>query len=227
MQPSILALALIAGQASPPDEAFFEAKIRPVLLESCFQCHGGMKVSNKLRVDSRDALLAGGRNGPAIMPGKADKSLLLQAIRHAHADFKMPPGKKLPAHVIKDFADWIDRGAAWPKSSQAIFKAQEHWAFRPVKSVPAPDDPTGWATHPIDRHIAAKLREQGLKPVGPADTRTLLRRVTFDLTGLPTTAEETARTLASAKPQAAWQETVDRLLASPRYGERWGRHWMD
>ncbi len=229
---ALLTLALIVGQPAPADEAFFEAKIRPVLVESCFKCHGGTKVSNKLRVDSRAALVTGGRSGPALVPGQPDKSLLLQAIRHTHDDLKMPPGQKLPAHVAKDFADWIGQGAVWSKTSKAGFNAQQHWAFQPVKNVPPPADPTGWATHPIDRYLAAKLREQGLKPVQAADARTLIRRLTFDLTGLPPTPAEIGEYVeasadASAKPQAAWAKVVERLLASPRYGERWGRHWMD
>src|SRR5437764_870366 len=138
-----LTLAMILGQAAPADDAFFEAKIRPVLAESCFKCHGGTKVSNKLRVDSREALLKGGKSGPAIVPGQPDKSMLLQAIRHTHDDLKMPPGQKLPAHVVKDFADWIAQGAAWSKASKAGFQPQQHWAFQPVKNVPPPDDPTG------------------------------------------------------------------------------------
>src|SRR5262249_34177272 len=158
-----------------------------VLVESCFKCHGGMKVSNKLRVDSREALLKGGRSGPALVPGQADKSLLLQAIKHTHDELKMPPGQKLPAHGVKDFSDWISQGAVWRKSSKVGFDAKQPWAFLPIKNTAPPDDPTGWATHPIDRYIAAKLREQGLKPVGPAEPRTLIRRLTFDLTGLPPT----------------------------------------
>src|SRR6059036_3846036 len=117
MQPAaLLALALIAGQPRPAPDltgAFFEAKIRPVLVESCFKCHGGAKISSGLRVDSRDALLQGGKHGPALVPGQPDKSLLLRALRHSQKDLQMPPGQKLPAHVVGDFARWIERGAAW------------------------------------------------------------------------------------------------------------------
>jgi hypothetical protein len=229
---AVWTLALAIGQTGSAEDAFFEAKIRPVLVETCFKCHGGTKVSNQLRVDSREALLKGGKNGPALIPGQPDKSLLLKAIRHSDAELKMPPGQKLPAHVVKDFADWIQQGAAWSTSGKFNFNPQQHWAFQPVKTVPAAEDPTGWAKHPIDRYIAAKLREQGMKPVAPADPRILIRRVTFDLTGLPPAPDDvedfvTAWDAASAKPQAAWGIVVDRLLASPRYGERWGRHWMD
>jgi hypothetical protein len=221
-----MALALVIGQASA-DEEFFEAKIRPVLVESCFKCHGGMKVSNKLRVDSRESLLKGGKSGPALVPGQPGKSLLLQAMMHADADLKMPPGQKLPAHVVRDFTNWIERGAVWTKESKGGFNAKQHWAFAPIKNTPPPADPTGWAEHPIDRYIAAKLREQGLKPVGAADARTLIRRVTFDLTGLPPTSAEVEEFVGAAKSAKSQAALVDRLLASPRYGERWGRHWMD
>ncbi|MSQ93122.1 MAG: DUF1553 domain-containing protein [Gemmataceae bacterium] len=216
-----MSLIFALGQPSAADDSFFEAKIRPVLIESCFKCHGGEKVSHKLRVDSRDALVKGGKSGPALVPGKPEKSLLLQAIKQSSEDLRMPPGGKLPAHVIADFTAWIERGAVWPKSSKRGFQARTHWAFQPMKNVAPPADPTRWAEHPIDRYIAANLREQGLKPARAAEPRSLLRRVTFDLTGLPPTVEE------SATPQAAWETVVDRLLASPRYGERWARHWMD
>ncbi len=227
-----MSLVLVLGQPSAADDSFFEAKIRPVLIESCFKCHGGEKVSHKLRVDSRDALVKGGKSGSAIVPGKPKESLLLQAIKHTSEDLRMPPGGKLPAHVITDFTAWIERGAVWPKTSKAGFEAKTHWAFQRMKNVPPPADPTEWAEHPIDRYIAAKLREQGLKPVAPAEPRALLRRMAFDLTGLPPTAEEMENDInawhaASAKRQAAFDKVIDRLLASPRYGERWARHWMD
>ena len=229
---AVWTLALAIGQTGSADDAYFEAKIRPVLVETCFKCHGGTKVSNQLRVDSREALLKGGKNGPALVPGQPDKSLLLKAIRHADEELKMPPGQKLPAHVVKDFADWIQQGATWSTSGKIHFNPRQHWAFQPVKNAPPAEDPSGWANHPIDRYIAARLCEQGLKPVEPADSRILIRRVTFDLIGLPPTPAEVeefviAWDAASAKPQAAWGKVVERLLASPRYGERWGRHWMD
>ncbi len=157
-----------------------------------------------------------------------DRSLLLQAMRHAHDELHMPPGKKLPDHVLNDIAAWIKHGAAWPQkaANQDAFAPQTHWAFRPVKPPPLPDDPTGWAQHPIDRFIAAKLRGQGLEPVGPADRRALLRRLTFDLIGLPPAPEEIDAFLGDASG-GAYAKVVDRLLASPHHGERWGRHWLD
>ncbi len=228
-----LLLLVLSGPAlgqSAADEALFEAKVRPVLAGACFKCHGGTKTSGGLRVDSRAALLTGGDHGPAIVPGAPEKSLLLEAIRHSRpeAELRMPPGKKLPEHVLADFARWIERGAAWPTAtaSAAAFAPQKHWAFQPVRPVEPPADPAGWARHPVDRFIAAKLHALGLVPVGPADRRALIRRATFDLIGLPPTPEEVEAFVADGAPDA-FARVVDRLLASPHYGERWGRHWMD
>ena len=216
----------LAGADDRDAETFFELKIRPVLADTCFKCHGGKKTSNGLRVDSREALLKGGDSGPALVPGKPDKSLMIQAIRHTGDELKMPPDKKLPEAVVAEFTKWVNDGAIWPKKTASSFRSQKHWAFEPVKKPTPPVDPTGWASHPVDQFIAAKLRERGLKPTGPADKRVLLRRVYFDLIGLPPTPKEMADFLADQSPDA-YAKVVDRLLASPQYGERWGRHWMD
>ena len=227
----LLLLVIIPATAraqAPADEAFFEAKIRPVLVEMCFKCHGGAKTSGELRVDSRAALAKGGARGPAIVAGAPEKSLLLQAMRHTHEELRMPPGKKLPEHVLRDFGAWIKQGAPWPATAanHEAFAPQRHWAFQPVRAATPPADPTGWAQHPIDRFIAAKLREQGLAPVSPASRRELIRRATFDLIGLPPTSEEVAE-FAGDTSCVAYEKLIDRLLASPHYGERWGRHWLD
>jgi hypothetical protein len=218
---------LVLGQTSP-DDGFFEARIRPVLANTCFKCHGPDKAKSGLRVDSRPALMKGGERGPAIVPGQPGKSLLLQALQHSDKEVRMPPDKKLPAHVVADFAAWIQKGAVWPATSAARTHPsfEKHWAFQPVKNVSAPPDASGWARHPIDRFIRARLKSQGLEPVGPAQRRDLLRRATFDLIGLPPTPEETETFLADNHPEA-FGRVVDRLLASPHYGERWGRYWMD
>jgi hypothetical protein len=222
-----LAAAVTLGNADRPDpDTFFELKIRPILVEKCFKCHGGKKVSSGLRVDSRSALLKGGERGPAIVPGQPDKSLLLQAIRHAHEDIKMPPKNRLPDPVIADFAAWVKDGAAWPKYLPRGFQVQKHWAFEPVKKVTPPADTSGWSNNPIDQFVLAQLHRRKLKPAPPADRRTLLRRLYFDLVGLPPTPDEMAAFLADHSP-VAYARVVDRLLASPQYGERWGRHWMD
>jgi cytochrome c553 len=219
--------ASVARGQGPDTETFFELKVRPVLAGTCFKCHGGTKVSSGLRVDSRAALLKGGDSGPAIFPGDPDQSLLLQAVRHTHATLRMPPKDKLSEAIISDLAAWIRAGAPWPDAAKAKpFAAQNHWAFQPVRPVTPPPDPTGWAHHPIDRFVMARLRQQGLHPVAPADRRTLLRRATFDLIGLPPAPEEMASFLADDAPDA-FEKVMERLLASPHYGERWGRHWLD
>ncbi len=220
------------AQAPSDREAFFETKIRPVLAGTCFKCHGddtevgGM---GGLRVDSRDALLKGGDRGAAIVPNHADRSILVKALRHeAGSKLKMPPGKKLPPAVIDDFVTWINAGAVWPKAAGRFdaFVSRKHWAFQPVKAVSPPPDLDGRSYNPIDRFVAQRRCAAGLRPVGPADRRTLLRRVTFDLLGLPPTPSELAAFLADARPDA-FARVVERLLASPHYGERWGRYWMD
>jgi hypothetical protein len=222
----LVAFAMPARAQREDAETFFETKIRPVLADRCFKCHGGKKVSNGLRVDSRQALLQGGDSGPALVPGDTAKSLLIRALRHADETLKMPPDRKLPDPVIADFVSWVERGAAWPTAASSAFQSQQHWAFAPVGRVVPPTEASGAAANPIDRFILGKLHEHGLRPVPPADRRTLLRRVYFDLLGLPPSPEEMADFLADPAPDA-WEKVVERLLASPHYGERWGRHWMD
>jgi cytochrome c553 len=208
-------------------EEFFELKVRPVLAGTCFPCHGGKKTSGGLRVDSRQALLEGGDSGPAIEPGNPEGSLLVAAVRHEDEALKMPPGAgaKLPDEAVADLVAWVARGAEWPESA-AGFRAERHWAFEPVRTIQPPDDPTGWSGHPIDRFLSARWRAAGLTPVGEVDRRALIRRLSFDLIGLPPTPEEVAGFTSDPAPDA-YERLVDRLLASPRYGERWGRHWMD
>ncbi|HZV05070.1 MAG TPA: PSD1 and planctomycete cytochrome C domain-containing protein [Gemmataceae bacterium] len=227
----LLALLLLAStvQAQSEAETFFETRIRPVLAGTCFKCHGGNKVSAGLRVDSRQALLGGGQSGPALVPGAPERSLLIRALRHsATAEIKMPPNQKLSDSTIADFERWVKEGAIWPAAAPGVdvFAAGKHWAFVPVRKPQPPHDSSGWAGGPLDCFIAAGQRERGVRPVAPADRRTWLRRVTFDLIGLPPTPEEIAAFLADSSAEAH-ARVVDRLLASPRYGERWGRHWMD
>jgi hypothetical protein len=230
-----LTVPAIAAEApkDPAAERLFESKIRPVLAGRCWKCHGGDKARGGLRLDSREALLEGGDHGPAIVPGDPEKSLLIQAIRHAHDEIKMPPKQRLPDAVVADFAAWVKGGATWPKAApvarsgdRAPTGAKRLWAFEPVRKSLPPPDPDGWAANPVDRFIRARLRQQGFQPAGPADRRTLIRRATFDLTGLPPTPAEVDAFLADRSPDA-WARVVDRLLASPHYGERWGRHWLD
>ncbi len=229
----LLTLALVASLAvaAPPaadrePDTFFELKIRPVLAGTCFKCHGGDKTSRGLRVDSREALLKGGAGGPAIVPGEPEKSLLVRALRHTSEELAMPPGRRLPEAVAADFATWVTRGAPWPRSAAASFRAEKHWAFQPVRPVEPPPDSGGWAATAVDQFVAAGLRREALKPVGPADRYALVRRVTFDLTGLPPSPEEVESFVNDPAPDA-YARLVERLLASPRYGECWARHWLD
>jgi hypothetical protein len=217
----------LRAEAAQPDE-FFENKIRPVLVESCLKCHGGEKTSSGLRLDGRRHLVAGGDRGPAIIPGDADSSLLVESIRGTHDDLVMPPNKPLPEAVVHNFSQWIDAGAVWPERvAGAASDAGRHWAFVPPGRVPVPErENEALSSHPIDRFIEARQREFGLRPVAAADRATLIRRASFDLTGLPPTWQQAERFVSDSEPRA-FERLIDQLLASPRYGERWGRYWLD
>ncbi len=220
----------VADQPSTDREAFFELRVRPVLATTCFKCHGGQKTGNNLRVDRREALFKGGDSGPAIVAGDAEKSLLIRAVRYRDDDLKMPPDKKLPDAVIADFERWVRDGAVWPQRADrmatATFRQEQHWAFQPIAKRIPPRDPSGWSVNGVDGFIRAALAAHGLKPGAAAGKGTLLRRAYFDLVGLPPTPDEVAAFLADDSPQA-FAKVVERLLASPQYGERWGRYWMD
>jgi hypothetical protein len=236
------AVAAAALLLAPQDDgvAFFEKRIRPVLAEHCYSCHSAKadKLKGGLLLDTREGTLKGGDSGPALVPGSPGKSLLLQALRGADPDTVMPPKpkKRLPAAVVKDFEQWISAGAPDPRSADASApargkidwdEARKYWAFQPIRepAVPTVRD-AAWPASPIDRFILARLEARGLKPAPDADPAAFLRRLTFDLTGLPPTPEEIEAFLADPSAEAA-ARVVDRLLASPAYGERWGRHWLD
>jgi mono/diheme cytochrome c family protein len=224
--------------ADASGDDFFENQIRPLLVQRCASCHT-QTASSGLRVDSRDSLLKGGEHGPAILPGNPDGSLLVQAVRQ-EGSLKMPRGGKLTAREVADLVAWVKMGAPWPKSAPTLvetasaadgFKVtpqqREFWSFQPLQEPKPPAIPgSKWANTNIDRFILAKLSAAGLKPVAAADRKTLIRRATLDLTGLPPTPEEVAA-FVNDRSAGAYAEVVDRLLASPRYGERWGRHWLD
>ncbi|HUY35804.1 MAG TPA: PSD1 and planctomycete cytochrome C domain-containing protein [Pirellulales bacterium] len=228
-----------ASAASAQDIAQFEKKVRPLLLARCVKCHGAEKSEAGLRLDSAAALAAGGDSGPVVVAGKPDDSPLIQAVRQT-AELKMPPDGKLDEIEVAELVAWVAAGAAWPAdvhgqqanataATPVKFTAEQKafWAFQPVHDPPPPDvKATGWPTSPIDCFILAPLERQGLSPAPPADKRTLLRRVSFDLIGLPPTPEEIDAFLADPSPDAL-AKVVDRLLRSPHYGERWGRHWLD
>ena len=237
----LLATAWLRASAAIPasdDVEVFESRIRPIFAEHCYQCHSDKaeKLKGELRLDSPAAILKGGKSGPVIIPNQPDASLLLRAVRYKDPDLKMPPkGKKLTAEQIAVLEGWVQMGAPVPSTSSNtaaglidIARARAtHWAFQPVDkpSLP-PVRKAGWVRTPVDNFILAMLERKGLQPAPAADRRVLMRRVTYDLTGLAPTPEQTDEYLNDAKPDA-YARLVERLLASPQYGERWGRYWLD
>lgn len=235
----LLACLFVSLAGADEGTDYFEKHIRPVLATRCYGCHNSKaKVAQgDFFADSKDGLLRGGKSGvPAVVPGKPEDSLLIKAIQGAHKDLKMPPGKPLPPEQVEAFVAWVKMGAPDPRTGTAPIvekpaydwaAEKKHWAYQPVQDAqpPAVADPE-WNKTAVDRFIKAKLDEKKLKPFGRADKRTLLRRVTYDLTGLAPTPEEVDAFLADTSPQAL-EKVVDRLLASQAYGERWGRHWLD
>ncbi len=221
--------------AQSQDEAFFENRIRPVLANHCHTCHTDLQ-SGGLRLDSREAMLKGGNSGPAVIPGDPDSSLLIQAVHHTHERLKMPPAGQLPQAQIADLVEWVKAGAVWGGDLPEVSRTPDYvitpeqkafWAFQPVKEQPVPEvKHKDWTVTPIDQFIVAELEERNLAQVAEADKRTLIRRATFDLIGLPPRPEEVESFLADDSADA-FSKVVDRLLASPHYGERWGRHWLD
>lgn len=226
----MLVTSIVAASNARADERedFFETRIRPVLVNACFRCHGDLKTSGTLRVDSREALLKGGDSGAAIVPGKPDESVLIRAIRREADVSAMPPekDKALRPDQIDAFVTWIKNGAVWPAKT-AKFEATKHWAFEPIRSAAPPEiQDKAWAKTNIDFFIRAKQEAAGVRPAPFSDKRTLIRRAAFDLTGLPPTPEEIAA-FESDSSQQAFESVVNRLLKSPHYGEHWGRHWLD
>lgn len=228
-----------AAEITTADRDFFEASIRPILVDQCFSCHGEKQQKGGLRLDSRAAILQGGDSGPAI-EGTDLASLLVEVVEYT-GDYKMPPKAKLPEEQIAAIREWVRRGAPWPdaktpapggKKAEKEFdlasRKAAHWSFQPLAQVKPPSIsvPADWVAGDIDRFLAARWQSESLSPAPLADKATLLRRVTFDLTGLPPSVAELEAFLADDSPQA-WEKVVDRLLASPRYGERWARRWLD
>src|SRR5262245_42468895 len=210
---------------------FFERQVRPLLVEHCQSCHGAKKQEAGLRLDSAAALAAGSDSGPVVAAGSLDDSRLIDVIRYA-GDVKMPPKGKLPRPAIETLERWVRQGAAWPAESQAgshsaATDRKPHWAFQPVADAAIPQvNDARWVESPVDAFILARWEQADLKPAERASRRTLIRRATFDLHGLPPTPEEIADFERDQSPDA-FAKVVERLLASPRYGERWGRHWLD
>ena len=238
---ALISLAMAPTLAFSDDAAarleFFEKKIRPILAGHCYTCHSTNTNSRGgLRADDINGLLTGGEHGPAVVPGKPEESLLILAVRHTEGQRKMPPEQKLDDAQIADLTRWIEDGAAWPTESdwtpsdpgpEYARLRSEHWAWQPLidPAIPAVVNEK-WPRDVIDRFLLSRMEKEGLQPVGDADKTTLIRRATFDLTGLPPTPEEIAAFIADDSPQA-FERVVDRLLDSPAFGERWGRHWLD
>ncbi len=229
MRAGLCLLVLFAAAAPALADDHFEKHVRPLLVEHCLQCHGAEKQKGGLRLDSKAGWQAGGDSGPAVAPGDPDKSPLVKALRGADGFAQMPPKGKLPDAAVAALAKWVKAGAPDPRTgapaatgAMSIEAGKKWWAFQPVKR---PAVPPG-ATNPIDAFLLAKLHVKRLAFAPPADRRTLLRRATYDLTGLPPTAEDVHAFEKDAAPNA-FEKVVDRLLASPAYGERWGRHWLD
>jgi hypothetical protein len=253
----VLAVASATGlncaRAGEPDsktqaarEQFFEQNVRPLLAENCYTCHGDKKQKGGLRLDSLEAILKGGESGPAVVPGKPDESLIVEAINYE--GLEMPPTGKLSPEKAAVLTRWVSLGAPWPSRDRAAHAAplpagfggtkpsaadRAMWSLQPVRrsSIPGPVKPgsatwAGWSRNPIDQFICKALLDHGLTPAPEADKVTLIRRSTFDLTGLPPTPEDVDAFLADDAP-GAYERLIDRLLASPRYGQRWARHWLD
>jgi Protein of unknown function (DUF1553)/Protein of unknown function (DUF1549)/Planctomycete cytochrome C len=236
---SLLAVALLTTSVGADAGAeFFEKKIRPIFVAQCNSCHSvkAKKLRGKFLLDSRADLMRGGEGGAAIVPGDPDKSRLIHAVRYADVDFQMPPREKLSVRDIADLVAWVKMGAPWPGAAGPAVVKEEfdlarrkatHWAWRPlaVPVVPAVKDST-WARSNVDRFLLSRLEAKSLRPAPATDRGTLLRRLSFDLVGLPPTPDEIEAFRADARPDAV-ERQVDRLMASPRFGERWGRHWLD
>src|SRR4051794_26888609 len=223
-----LLLPAFSLSAQEDGAAFFEKSIRPLLVNQCLGCHSAESkpVMGGLRLDARDLVIRGGARGPAIVPGNPADSLLLKAVRHTAGALRMPPGPKMKDADAALLARWIEMGAPWGGAISAEGKpaSKKFWAFVPPAEPPVPSvKQNAWLRSPIDSFLLAALESKGLTPAKPADKRTLIRRASYDLTGLPPTPAEVNAFVADTSPDA-FAKVVDRLLASPRYGERWGRH---
>ena len=243
----VITLSLLGAPEAPGQNhiGFFEKKIRPVLAEQCYQCHSAKAARSgmlmgKLQLDTQEGVQRGGARGSVVVPGRPDQSMLIEALEYANDSLQMPPGGKLPDEVIADFSKWVALGAPDPRDVQAVDttamdleSGRRHWAFRPLHPVdpppvpvPASPDEATWRHSLIDRFILAKLREKQFRPAQEADRRTLIRRVYFDLIGLPPAPGEVEAFVRDSNADA-YRQLVDWLLASPHYGERWARHWLD
>ncbi|HUR59562.1 MAG TPA: PSD1 and planctomycete cytochrome C domain-containing protein [Opitutaceae bacterium] len=226
-----------AKPISAADMAFFESKVRPILIDNCYKCHSKQadKIRGGLLLDTREAVLHGGNTGPAVVPGKPGESLLIQAITYKDEDLQMPPkGEKLSDAQIAILTEWVKRGAPDPRTLVAKGSSnayggvgKQHWAFQPVKKPAVPEvKNTAWVKNPVDNFVLAKLEAAGMTPNEPAAKATLIRRIYFDLIGMPPTVRDVQAFLNDNSPDA-FAKVVDRLLNSPQYGEHWARYWLD
>ncbi|MCA9174853.1 MAG: PSD1 domain-containing protein [Planctomycetales bacterium] len=224
------------AETAEADLEYFERSVRPLLHKHCYECHSAESktLQGGLMLDSREALLRGGDSGPALVAGKPDESLLVTVLHYNNDDIQMPPRGKLSTSEIAAITEWVRRGAPLPDHGASdtapravdIEAGRRFWSFQPLGHYEPPQDDTGWSANRVDRFVLAAMREQGLSPSPEADRRTLIRRLAFDLTGLPPTPEEVREFVADDSPQAL-ERLVQRLLDSPAYGERWGRQWLD
>jgi len=233
----VFTVAFVSAKIVTADDevGLFESQVRPILVRRCEKCHGAKKQEGGLRLDQKSGWARGGEHGPAIVPGKPQESLLIKAVGYRDDNLQMPPDGKLPDREIAGLSEWVTRGAPDPRDGgpvrlggMTLADAERFWSFRPVQrpSVPALPTREAYPSNPIDALLLARLVAAGLTPLPPADKRTLIRRATYDLTGLPPTSEDVEGFLADESP-GAFARVVDRLLASPHYGEQWGRHWLD
>jgi hypothetical protein len=233
--------ASVAADSSPNAAGleFFETKIRPLLADNCYNCHSAdTNAKGGLRVDDPNGLLVGGDRGPAVVPGDAKKSRLIEAVSYTNPKLQMPPKKQLSPQQVADLTKWVEDGAPWPQQVLPLASFQkpnaryeqlrrEHWAWQPIRQTTPPKVvDVAWPRSDVDRFVLARLETKGLKPVGDADKIDLIRRVTFDLAGLPPSTSEIESFVGDSSGDAL-AKVVDRLLASPAFGERWGRHWLD
>jgi cytochrome c553 len=234
-----VAAADSASAAPSADALLFESRVRPLLIDNCLSCHSEKKQKGGLRLDSLPAVLKGGKHGAEIVPGKPEESRLITAISYDDENLQMPPDNRLSDQQVKVLTEWVKQGAPWPAAVQLAAPAapskhrvivdsdKAFWSFQPVKMPVLPEvKDEKWCSNPVDRFVLAKLEAEGLAPAAPAGRDELIRRATFDLIGLPPTPAEVEAFVNDPAPDA-YEHLIDRLLASPRYGERWGRHWLD
>ena len=235
-----LTTSVCAADVVPDGAAleFFEKSVRPVLVQHCYECHAAGEVNGGLRLDSRAGVMQGGDTGPALVAGEPDKSLLIEAVRYRNRDLQMPPKNALSPAQVAVLEKWVAMGAPDPRiaavsntgtgpTGMSIDDGRKFWSFKPVANPKVPDvHDASWVKNPVDAFVLAQLESKGLRPAPAADKRTLIRRITFNLTGLPPTPAEVAAFLAD-ESEDAYNKVMERLLQSPHYGVRWGRHWLD